>query len=109
MKRLFRLLFAVSLPLLPVAPACANDTPLAPLEDGGVACREMADNCALPAERLGEPYQTCFETGSQGVPNACLQSYYDCVPKCRAALADLGAAGEGGAGAAGKAGSAGGG
>ena len=98
--RTFRLLFALLL-ALPLAPACENHHPIAPLRDGATACEELVTYCEDPAAALGEPYQSCYETGDDGIGNACLDVYYDCIPKCRAALDELGAGGEGGAGGAG--------
>jgi hypothetical protein len=95
-----RLLFMLGIAAMPLAPACENHHPIAPLRDGLAACEELEKYCELPGAELGEPYQTCYETGDNGNGNACLDTYYDCVPKCKAALDELeaegGAGGEGG-------------
>lgn len=95
MSRL-RLLFLLGIAGFPLAPACENHHPIAPLRDGKVACEELVKYCADPAEALGEPYQACYETGEDKVGNACLNTYYDCIDACKAASDELEA--EGGAG-----------
>jgi hypothetical protein len=85
----------------PALTACENHRPVAPLHDGDAACNQLADVCAEPS-RLGEPYRSCYETGVNADPNACLDAYNDCISSCaNAPDAGLGGAsggsGEGGA------------
>lgn len=84
-----------------VAPACGSDVPVGPLRDAAAECDELEAACQKPAAALGEPYQSCYETGKDAVPNACRGVYYDCIAKCHAALDSLGEGGEGGQGGAG--------
>jgi hypothetical protein len=99
--RCLRLCSLVALVALPLVPGCDTPLDLAPLRDGLTACDELVAYCEAPAAALGEPYQTCFETGDAKVGNACLHIYYDCMPDCRIAGENLGGAGgEGGASSA---------
>ncbi len=81
-----------------VAVGCIDQRPVGPLRDGPAECKELVLLCKEPAERLGEPYRNCYETGLEKVGNACLPIYYDCVDQCREAAEQLGAAGQGGQG-----------
>ena len=66
------------------------------LRDGLAECAELASECKDPAEQLGEPYQTCYDTGVSKVKNACINRYYDCIDACRAANQNLGSGGAAG-------------
>lgn len=67
------------------------------LRDGLAECAELASECEAPADQLGEPYQTCYDTGASKVKNACINRYYDCIDACRAANRNLGSGGAAGA------------
>lgn len=101
-RRWLRLCSLVAFAALPLVPGCDTPLRLAPLRDGLAACEELVNYCEEPAAALGEPYQTCFETGDANGGNACLHVYDDCIPDCRIAGDELaaggGAGGEGGAG-----------
>jgi hypothetical protein len=86
-----------------LAPGCDNPRDIAPLRDGQAACDELIAYCEEPAAALGEPHQSCFDTGLEQIGNACLHVYDGCIPACRRAGDELGGgSGEGGAsGAAG--------
>jgi len=75
------------------------------LRDGLAECAELARECQRPAQELGEPYRTCYETGASKVKNACINRYYDCIDTCRAANETFGPGGA--AGTSGEAGSSG--
>jgi hypothetical protein len=93
---------------LVIAAACNNGYPVAPLSDGDAACADLVQYCAAPAAAVGEPYQSCYDTGMRGKANACLDVADECVKPCRDADVALPATGEGGApGAAGSNGGAG--
>jgi hypothetical protein len=91
--RCLRLCSLSALVALPLVPGCDTPLTLAPLRDGLAACDELVTYCEEPASELGEPYQTCFETGDARLGNACLHIYYDCIPDCRIAGENLGGAG----------------
>jgi hypothetical protein len=86
-----------------LASGCDNPRDVAPLRDGLAACDQLIDYCEVPAAALGEPHQSCLDTGLEQLGNACLRVYDACIPACQTAGDELGGAGgEGGAsGAAG--------
>jgi hypothetical protein len=80
------------------AVGCVDRRPVGALRDGPRECMELATACEGPAEALGQPYQDCYEAGESKVSNACINVYYDCIERCRAAQDSLPAGGQGGAG-----------
>lgn len=87
-----------------IAAACNNGYTSASIGDGDAVCGELVQYCAAPASALGEPYQSCYETGMRADPDACLGAEDRCVRSCYDENALLQAA-AGAAGAPGSAGS----
>lgn len=83
--------------VVPSAVACNDRRPVTQLRDALAECAELESECKAPAAELGEPYQTCYDTGASKVKNACLNRYYDCIDACRAANQNLGSGGAAGA------------
>lgn len=95
-----RPLRAISLLLLSAATgavACNDRRPITQLRDALAECAELESECKDPADELGEPYRTCYDTGASRVKNACLNRYDDCIDACRAANRTLGSGGAAGA------------
>jgi hypothetical protein len=101
LPRLLRGLSSLAVAVAPLIGACENDVPVVPIPDGAAACEELVRYCEGPAAALGEPYQSCYDTGTQGDGDACLNVYDQCVTPCYDASMSLpgngGAAGQSGA------------
>jgi hypothetical protein len=103
-----RALLACGLCIFPLLPACQIKRPVGPLRDGDAACQSLVDVCAKPAAELGEPFQSCYQTGVNADGNECLSVYDTCLDACTYPPPPLGGGGEGGeAGQAGSSGAAG--